>query len=172
MIDSQTGQPIVLARNAEVGQYYLTAGMYYKIKIISINGNPEEGYVSSVTVDSENESYRVTIAGDTTLIPFNERYHKVDGKSVKQLKSASTKRSPLLTNQTENKIMAKKESPRSKLINTYLSSLLESDTPDWNQLASDVIAAGCAEAGKKAAIISQARGKWASMHAKKVAVVE
>ena len=72
--DEKTGQPIIQARDAEIGKDYLTVGMYYKVTLLKKYG--DEDYVSSVQVQAEGAYLPTAIAGGTDLIAYQEQFHK------------------------------------------------------------------------------------------------
>jgi hypothetical protein len=72
-IDEKTKQPIIKARDAEIGKDYLTAAMYYKVTILQKYGDEE--CVSGVQVQAEGAYKPVAIAGGTDLIAYQEQFH-------------------------------------------------------------------------------------------------
>jgi hypothetical protein len=96
LVDSG-GHKIILAKDAVIGEKYLTVGAHYCIKIIEKLGSPEEGYVSSVTVESETSPYKpIAIAGGTELLSYNPDLHvpytfpKEEGSTMSEKKASKT----------------------------------------------------------------------------------
>ena len=65
----------ILAGDATIGQFYLTPGLFFKLKILKKFG--EGTSTSSVLVEYEGRKVgTVTITANTELLPFNEEFHK------------------------------------------------------------------------------------------------
>lgn len=157
MKDPETDKKMICASDAIVGNTYLTAGMYYKVKIISINGNPEAGYIASVTVESETDPLRrIQISGDTKLIEFNEKLYKPILIPVRE----KVDKKERINKEKAN--MPQQKNPRSKIIDQMLFETSSGVIPDWEAIATAVIEAGCAPEEKRKSIISQSktRHKW------------
>jgi hypothetical protein len=73
-IDEQTKQPIIFAKDAEIGKDYLTVGFYYKVTLLKKYG--DETHVSSVQIQTEGEYKPINVAGGTELIEYKEEFHK------------------------------------------------------------------------------------------------
>ena len=77
-VDEKTGRPIIEAKDAVVGKTYLTAGIYSKVKVLLITGNPDDvdlaaRYVSSVQIEDEKEPFRtLNVAAGTELIEYQD----------------------------------------------------------------------------------------------------
>ena len=159
---------IIYARDAKVGEVYLTNGLNYKVKIITIYGEPPD--VSSVLVESESAGERrITISGGTELIPYSEKLHvvpivpainkqlPVTVPSKQQVVSATNKQqSP----KKKEKDMSRQKNPRSAIIDAELKQVAPGTKPDWEAIATLVISGGRAPEEKRTAVINQAKMRF------------
>jgi hypothetical protein len=168
---------IIYARDTKVGEIYLTNGLNYKVKIITIYGEPPD--VSSVLVESESAGERrITISGGTELIPYSEKLHVVPivptitkqqlvpTTDKQQLVPTTDKQQPVpVTNKQKptkkkEKDMSRQKNPRSAIIDQELKLVAPDTKPDWEAIATLVIGEGRAPEEKRKAIINQAKMRF------------
>jgi len=149
------GAERILAKNAEVGKTYLSAGMLFKITITKKNGT--EIGCTSVTVDSETSpNYPINISGGTELIPYDDNLYippvsVIPGNTINPKDKTTPKgETPM------NKKPKEEGASHSKMSDVITPMLLEGKSPE--EIADKVIAASPDKAGDRANLIRQIKG--------------
>jgi hypothetical protein len=155
--NSANQQVTIEAKDAVVGETYLHASQFYRVKILKREGEDEKGGVSSVLVESESEPLRpITISGATQLLRYSEELHKpVRPENHKAKQTNHIKESVM-----RKKPVAKGTVPRSTIIDRELLKYKGKEEPKWDLIASKVIQAKAAPETKRASIISQSKVRW------------
>jgi hypothetical protein len=156
--DTVTQQVTVEAKDAAIGQTYLHASQFYRIKVLKKEGEDEKGDVSSVLVESESEPLRpITISGATQLLRYSEELHKPIRTRNHKTRTSNHKKESTMS----KKPVAKGTVPRSSIIDRELLRCKGKEAPNWDAIASTVIKAKPAPENKRASIISQAKVRYA-----------
>lgn len=159
MEENTVGQPVTIeAKDAAVGETFLHASQFYRIKVLKKEGEDEKGDVSSVLVESESEPLRpITISGATQLLRYSEELHKPIRTRTHKVKQTNHKKESAMS----KKAAAKGTVPRSSIIDRELLKYKGKEEPKWDSIASSVIKAKAAPESKRASIIAQAKVRHA-----------
>lgn len=146
------------AKDATVGESYLHASQFYRIKVLKKEGEDDKGDVSSILVESENEPLRpITISGATQLLRYSEELHKPI-----QMRNHKAKRTNHKKEQAMSKKLATKGTvSRASIIDRELLRYKGKEDPKWDSIASSVIKAKAAPESKRASVIAQAKVRHA-----------
>ena len=154
-IDENTQQPIINARDAEIGKDYLTAGVYYKVTILKKFG--DEHYVSSVQVQAEGSYKPLGIAGGTELIAFQEQFYKPRIIEVPEEKEETTTPKEKKSMATKEKASKVPTEPKLKMSSIILPMLAEA-IHTAAEIADAVIKSFPDKKGDRDKLISQIEG--------------
>jgi hypothetical protein len=155
--NSVSQQVTIEAKDAVVGEVYLHASQFYRVKILKREGEDEKGEVSSVLVESESEPLRpITISGATQLLRYSEELHKPVRSQNHKVRQTNHKKE----NAMSKKPVSKGTVPRSTIIDRELLKYKGKEEPKWDAIASKVIQAKAAPESKRASIISQSKVRW------------
>ena len=154
-IDENTQQPVINARDAEVGKDYLTVGVYYKVTILKKFG--DEHYVSSVQVQAEGSYKPLGIAGGTELIAFQEQFYKPRIIEVPEEKEETTTPKEKKSMATKEKASKTSAEPKLKMSSIILPMLAEA-IHTAAEIADAVIKSFPDKKGDRDKLISQIEG--------------
>ena len=148
------------AKDAKVNHVYL-AETFHKIKILKLQGIPEEGYVSSVLAESETSNKPVNISAETRLIPYDKKIHKPYVDQYSQTKEGDdTMATPTKNSNTaKGNGGAKKASnePKDKM-SDIINPMLTEGKYTAEQVADAVIKKFPAKKNERTKLISRIRG--------------
>ena len=148
----------IYAKDAEEGKFYLTAGLFYKLKILKKCG--EGNYITSVLVEYEGAQVgRVTISGETALIPYDENLVKklIKPKNKEATMPETTPTATVPASNAPVSIDDTKEKEKSAKMSDIIKPLLM-DGVDPEKIVDAVIAVFPERAVERAALLGRIKG--------------
>jgi hypothetical protein len=155
-IDETTQQPIIAARDAEIGKDYLTVGMYYKITLLQKYGDEEN--VSSVQVQAEGSYKPIAIAGGTDLIAYQETFHKPRVVDIPDLENETSTKPPKEKKSMPTKEKASKSAEPKLKMSSIILPMLAAAKHTAAEIADAVIKSFPEKKGDRDKLISQIEG--------------